>query len=194
MEILVNNKKRDAILNASKKLFWKHGFRRVSVEEICQEAKTSKMTFYRFFPNKIELAKNVLDRYLEESMITFRKITGENSSGSVKMEKLIQMKLDGSNDISKEFIQDFLIINDLDISNYLENKLKLFWEEGIAELKNGQKEGWIRSGVNIEFLFYFSEKIIPLINDDKALKFFNSPKELIGELTNLIIYGISPQG
>lgn len=194
MEILVNNKKRDAILNASKKLFWKHGFRRVSVEEICQEAKTSKMTFYRFFPNKIELAKNVLDRYLEESMITFRKITGENSSGSVKMEKLIQMKLDGSNDISKEFIQDFLIINDLDISNYLENKLKLFWEEGIAELKNGQKEGWIRSGVNIEFLFYFSEKIIPLINDDIALKFFNSPKELIGELTNLIIYGISPQG
>lgn len=194
MEILVNNKKRDAILNASKKLFWKHGFRRVSVEEICQEAKTSKMTFYRFFPNKIELAKNVLDRYLEESRITFRKITGENSSGSVKMEKLIQMKLDGSNDISKEFIQDFLIINDLDISNYLENKLKLFWEEGIAELKNGQKEGWIRSGVNIEFLFYFSEKIIPLINDDKALKFFNSPKELIGELTNLIIYGISPQG
>ena len=45
------------ILNTARQLFWKHGIRRVSVEEVCREAGVSKMTFYRSFPNKIELAK-----------------------------------------------------------------------------------------------------------------------------------------
>lgn len=193
MEEPVKNKKYSAILEASRKLFLKHGFRRVTIEEVCREAKTSKMTFYRFFPDKSELAKKVLDQYYDESMLTFRNIIHENTPASVKMRKMIEMKLKGSDGISNEFIQDFLFSKDSSLSEYFEKKLKLIYAEGIREFKNGQEEGWIRKDLNVEFLFYFNQKILPVITDDETLKLFESPQDMIAEVSNLIIFGITPK-
>jgi AcrR family transcriptional regulator len=60
MESIDDQKLRE-ILIAAKELFWKHGFKRVSIEEVCREANVSKMTFYKHFKNKIELIKYLLN-------------------------------------------------------------------------------------------------------------------------------------
>jgi AcrR family transcriptional regulator len=193
MEDITQNKKRSAILESARKLFWKHGFRRVTIDEICRESKTSKMTFYRYFPDKTELAKTVLDLYYEDNMMVFRKIIRDDSSATVKMQKLIKMKMDGSNEISNEFILDFLGSNNLGLAKYFDEKLKYICTEGIREFKIGQEEGWIRKDLNVEFLFYFSQRILPVITDNEMLKLFRSPQELIAEVSNLIIYGIAPR-
>jgi len=62
-----NNIKYQAIFKTGKVLFWKHGIKRVTIEEICTEADVSKMTFYKFFPNKIELAKKLIQQILGKS-------------------------------------------------------------------------------------------------------------------------------
>ena len=49
--------KLQAILDAAKSLFWKHGIRRVTIEEICEVAGVSKMTYYKYFSNKTAIAK-----------------------------------------------------------------------------------------------------------------------------------------
>jgi AcrR family transcriptional regulator len=193
MEDNSQNKKRSAILDTARKLFWKHGFRRVTIDEICRESKTSKMTFYRYFPDKTELAKTVLDLFYEESMVNFRKIIRDNSSTAVKMHKMIQMKIEGTNDISNDFIQDFLGSTNPELTNYFDGKLKNIWEEGIREFKLGQEEGWIRKDLNVEFLFCFSQRIVPVITGEDMLRLFSSPQELIAEVSNLIIYGIAPR-
>jgi len=41
------NQKYNQIIDTSKKLFWKYGIKRVTIEEICREAGVSKMTFYK---------------------------------------------------------------------------------------------------------------------------------------------------
>jgi AcrR family transcriptional regulator len=193
MEDNSQNKKRSAILDTARKLFWKHGFRRVTIDEICRESKTSKMTFYRYFPDKTELAKTVLDLFYEESMVNFRKIIRDNSSTAVKMHKMIQMKIEGTNDISNDFIQDFLGSTNPELTNYFDGKLNNIWEECIREFKLGQEEGWIRKDLNVEFLFCFSQRIVPVITGEDMLRLFSSPQELIAEVSNLIIYGIAPR-
>ena len=50
------NRKYDDIMSTGKDLFWKYGIRRVTVEEICEKSNVSKMTFYKYFPNKETLA------------------------------------------------------------------------------------------------------------------------------------------
>lgn len=45
---------RETILAAAKNLFLKHRSKRVTAEEICEKAGISKMTFCRYFQNKIE--------------------------------------------------------------------------------------------------------------------------------------------
>jgi len=193
MEGLTNNKKQRAILDISRELFWKHGFRRVSIDEICRKAKTSKMTFYRFFPNKFELARIVLDQVIDESMIKFRDILRLDSSPSEKMKKMLQMKLEGTQNISNEFLQDFYITPELGLSSYIREKTKAMSAELIELYEIGQNEGWIRKDLNVEFMFYFIQKSTHLITDEELLKLFNSPQDLIMELTNLFVYGISSQ-
>ncbi len=193
MEDFKNSKKYTAIMSASKDLFWKLGVRRVSIEEICREAKTSKMTFYRYFPDKIDLAKKVIDQFYDESMTNFRKIIREKSPVSEKMQKMIKMKMEGSTDISTEFIQDLLNSSDPELSSYFKEKLKFIYAEGIKEFKIGQNDGWIRKDLNVEFMFLYFQKTTSFLADKKILEQFKSPQELIMELTNLVIYGIVPR-
>jgi AcrR family transcriptional regulator len=193
MEDLTANKKYSAILDVSKKLFWKHGVKRVTVDEICREAQTSKMTFYRFFDNKTELAKVVIDRYYEESLTKFRKIIRADTSTAEKMQRIIGLKLEGSNDISNEFVQDLLSINNQELSSYFSEKLKYISNEGIREFKNGQEEGWIRKDLNVEFMFLYYTKSAAFLAEPEMTAHFGSPKEMILEMSNLIIYGIIPR-
>jgi AcrR family transcriptional regulator len=64
----------DKLFKAGRKLFWKYGFRRVSVDEICREAGVSKMTFYRAFEDKQDLAKTIFRKVAEEGVKQFIEI------------------------------------------------------------------------------------------------------------------------
>jgi hypothetical protein len=193
MEDPANNKKYISVLDASRKLFWKHGVRRVTIEEICHEAKVSKMTFYRFFPNKNELAKIVLDRYYDEGLVTFRQITRSDSTATEKFRKMIQMKIEASDEISHEFIQDLLVNDKGELFSYFEEKLKYIYSEGVREFKIGQEKGWIRKDLNVEFMFFYFQKTSSFLAGDEVLSKFSSAQEMIIEVSNLLIYGIAPR-
>jgi AcrR family transcriptional regulator len=192
MKEFANNKKYLAILNTSKELFWKYGFRRVTINEICREAKTSKMTFYRFFPNKVEVARSVFDMVADEGLQKFTEILKEESSPSEKMKRMLQLKSDGTANISSEFLNDFYSNPELGLAPYIEEKTKMLWVNTLQLFKEGQNEGWIRDNMNVEFMFLFMLKSTTLINDKEVLKLFSSPQELIMELANMFVYGISP--
>lgn len=189
---IVKNKKRMAILDKSRELFWKYGYRRVTIEEICHEAKSSKMTFYRFFPNKLELARAVFDRVVDDGFRDFRDIIKENSSPSVKINKMLQLKLEGTNDISNEFISDFYDNPELGLTSYIEEKTRAKWAEVIKLFRDGQEDGWIRKDLKVEFLFYYMQKTSAIITDKDLLKLFNSPQDMIMEIASLFVYGITP--
>ncbi len=188
-----NNKKYLKILATSRDLFWKHGFKRVSIEEVCLKAKVSKMTFYRFFPNKIELAKAVFDLVANEGLQKFKNVLTEDSTSSEKIRKIMLMKMDGTHNISKEFLQDFYNDRELGLKEYIDEKTRLSWNEILNDFKQAQEKGWFRSDMKPEFLFYFSQKMGELLVDENLLKLYRTPQELILELTNFFAYGISPR-
>ncbi len=188
-----NNKKYLKILETGRDLFWKHGFKRVSIEEICLKAEASKMTFYRFFPNKIELAKAVFDQVANEGLQKFKNILTEDSTSSEKIRKIMLMKMDGTHNISKEFLQDFYNDRELGLKEYIEDKTRQSWNEILNDFKQAQEKGWFRSDMKPEFLFYFSQKMGELLVDENLLKLYRTPQELILELTNFFAYGISPR-
>ena len=74
MEEFKDNKKFQDTITTAKMLFWKHGIKRVSIEEICKEASVSKMTFYKFFKNKEALAEYLLVNVLTEWHVQYRVI------------------------------------------------------------------------------------------------------------------------
>ena len=188
------NKKYLQILAASRDLFWKHGFKRVSIEEVCQKAGASKMTFYRFFANKIDLAKAVFDKEVKEGVQRFRDILAEDSTPDEKIRKIVLMKMQGTDHISREFLQDFYADKELGLKDFIEQKTKETWEEMLADFKAAQGKDIFRSDMKPEFLIYFSQKMTELVTDEKLLSFYKSPQDLLMELTNFVSYGITPRG
>jgi AcrR family transcriptional regulator len=186
------NAKREALLNTGRRLFWKYGFRRVTVNEICKEADVSKMTFYRCFENKTDLAKTIFDKEVKNGIDKFNEIIKSDISASEKMKNIIQMKMEGTNDISSEFLMDFYRSSDTGLKEYVEEVTRNSWEEIIEGFRYAQQRGWFRKDFKPEFLFHISQKLVPIWTDVEMLKLYNSPQDLILEFANFIAYGISP--
>lgn len=184
--------KKDQILSVSRELFWKHGFKRVSIEEICEKAGISKMTFYRAFPDKISVAKAVFEAEVERGMKRFREILHDNSSPAEKIKSILKMKSDSTTNISREFLQDFYSSEKTELRNYVADLTTRTWTESINDFKKAQKRGVFRKDFKPEFLFYISQKLAESLTDEKLLALYGSPHELLVELSNFFGYGLSP--
>ena len=58
---------REQILNTSAQMFWNLGIKRVGIDDICNELRISKKTFYTVFKTKNELIENILENFREEN-------------------------------------------------------------------------------------------------------------------------------
>lgn len=192
MEDFTQNKKYNDILETARVLFWKYGFKRVSIEEICREAKTSKMTFYKFFPNKLDLAKAVFDSVVGKSVTQFKNHLDEAKTASELLANMLQMKRDGIHDISKEFIADFYTNPELGLKDYINEKTQQVWLEMVGDFKLAQERGLFRKDLNIEFFLYFTRKFSDYLDDPYMNQLFPNPQDLVMELTRISAYGISP--
>lgn len=186
-----SNKKYNDILTTAKDLFWKHGFRRVSTEEICKKSGVSKMTFYKFFPNKIELAKTVFDGVVTEGEQKFKQILKEELPTSEKIKKIILLKVEGTNNISPEFMQDFYLGTEPELKTYVEERTRKAWDILIDHIKEAQETGIFRKNFKPELLIKVQFKLSELLEDKSVVNMYNSQQELILEFTNLLVYGIS---
>jgi AcrR family transcriptional regulator len=59
------------ILKTGLDLFQRFGIKRVTIEEICQTANVSKMTFYKYFKNKNELVRFIWEKGVEQAVEKF---------------------------------------------------------------------------------------------------------------------------
>ena len=150
-----SNPKRTQILATGKELFWKFGFKRVTIEEICREAGVSKMTFYKFFPNKLELATTILDIIFEENLVKIRKLSDDHETPEKTFKKILQLKSEGIKGISEEFIKDLYTNPEEGLKTYMEEKTKMMFAEIINVYNKGKEDGWIRKDLNIPFFFSY---------------------------------------
>lgn len=184
------NKSCNAIMASAKSLFWKHGIRRITVEEICREAGVSKMTYYRIFKNKGEVAEKVLVDIMEEGMQDYRNIMDKQITFSEKMEQIILLKHDSSANISEEFIKDIYQNEEMGLVQKIEELTKSYLVEVMEDYKLAQKQGWIRQDLKLEFIMYIQDQLTNMVLDKNLLSMYNNVQEVIMEITNFFFYGI----
>ncbi len=97
-------KSQQALLKAAKDCFWKYGIKKVTVEEICETAGVSKMTYYRSFTNKMEIAEVVLKDIIKTSEDAFDEIMEKNIDFPQKIKAVVLLEHEYSKGISQDFI------------------------------------------------------------------------------------------
>jgi len=186
------NKSYQAILYHAKLLFWKHGVRRVSVEEICRVAGVSKMTFYRLFRNKNEAALTVLQNEHEKSLMQYRSIMDRQIPFSEKIKQIMLLKKESSTDISKEFISEIYQNEDIGLKQQIEKYRLIVKDEVFKNFKEAKKQGWIRQDLNIDFIMYMLDRLTQMVFDERLNNIYESSQEVIMEMSNFFFYGILP--
>jgi AcrR family transcriptional regulator len=193
MNAMILNKKHSDILAAAKELFWKYGFKKVSIEEICREANASKVTFYKFYSNKVEVAKAIIDQMVGGSIDEFKFLIENAATTAELLEGMLKMKKEGVHEISKEFLADFYADITLGLKEYINQKTQEVWAETLSSFKRLQEREIIRKDMNLEFFLYLSQKISSLIEDPYLVSLFPTGEDLIMEITNLFTYGMTPR-
>lgn len=179
-----------SIINSARELFWKHGISRVTVEEICENADCSKMTLYRHFENKIEVAKAVLNQINTEAQNKYHTIMTSDVTFSEKIRLLILLKGESTLDISQEFLDDILNKHSSELGSFLDELSKQQSARVKADFIKAQNEGHIRADLNIDFALAYADSLSNIIQDEALKSYYKTPQELILEVTNLFFYGI----
>lgn len=67
------------ILNGALELFYKHGIRSITMDDVARHLGMSKKTIYKFFRDKDEIVMKCCDRDLHDRDCLFREITGSST-------------------------------------------------------------------------------------------------------------------
>jgi AcrR family transcriptional regulator len=190
--VVKSSKKQLQLQSAARELFWKFGFRRVTIEEICEKAVVSKMTFYKFFPDKISIAKAVFQKEVEFGMTRFREIMNSDASPAEKVRAMMMTKAEATNNISREFLNDFYSSEKTELVGFVQELTMKTWTDAIEDFRKAQEKGVFRKDFKPEFLFLLSQRMSEVITDPKFLALYASPHDLLVEMSRFFCYGISP--
>jgi AcrR family transcriptional regulator len=173
------------LIETAQDLFYKYGIKRVSVEEICKKANVSKMTFYKYFPNKTELLRHVWEGWIDEGCRALDEIDAQDIPLPDKIQKMFEWKSDFLAKISEVLIED---IQNLDLG--YEKSINRFLEF----IMDAQKRGEIRADIRPEFLMTVLDKLYELGKDKKLRSLYPNVIVFHREIKNFFWYGVIADG
>jgi AcrR family transcriptional regulator len=176
-----NPKKQQQIIETAEVLFLRHGIKRVTVEEICRKAGVSKMTFYKYFTNKIDLVKHIWNSWMQEARAKLEELNEIDIPFAEKIEQMFAWKTELLAKMSTEFIEEFLPIN------MRVEETKQWFLEFISEAK---RRGDIRAAIQPELLMAVLDKYYELAQDEDLIRKYPSIIEFNRELKDLLWYGL----
>lgn len=181
--------KYNQILATAEDLFMRYGIGRVTVEEICKSAAVSKMTFYKFFKNKDDLVLTMLTGLMDGGQQRFDEIMSGDDSFEEKINAFILMKLDYGQRISKEFYADFMgyspAVRELIVKRTETNMARL-----VAVIEQAQEEGDIRAELDLKFIAFMFNHLLPISEEPEFLAMFDDTEEMTRQWLNFFFYGI----
>lgn len=187
------SKKQSAILSNARTLFWQLGYRKVTIEEVCKLAGVSKMTFYKFYPDKLALAKAVYKLEVEKSLCRFRTIMQSQEAVDKKLAAIITLKSDAVENISHAFLHDFYMDEQLGLKQFVGQLTNDSWQEILVLFAEAQQKGEFRKDFNPAFFLFIAQKIGEFITDPHLVQLSGGSREVIMEITRLFTWGIAPR-
>jgi AcrR family transcriptional regulator len=183
----------EAFVNAAKSLFWKHGIRRVTIEEICQVAGVSKMTCYKYFSNKTAIAKYLIEDLFETGVKAYKEIYNSDIPYEEKVKMMVDLKMSNAHEMSQELVDDIYKYQDEELSETIETIKKKMIGIYLDDIREAQKAGEIRNDVKPEFMLYFLNNLTEMLTDQRLVGIYSNPEQMIAEVMNFFFYGIMPR-
>ncbi len=183
--------KKDQIEQTANELFMKHGFKKVTVDEICRKAKVSRKTYYTYFENKNALVLSILEKMTSKMIGAYKDlINNESISFSEKIRELLKMKFEANADFSMEFVSDFFHPDAGELLVFFQNLVNESFRITKDFFVAAQQKGEMNLALNIDFVLWNMQKQMEICSTPEALAMFDDAQSMTRQLSELLIYGI----
>ena len=176
-----HSEKQAQLIRTATELFTRFGSRRVTIEEICRKAGVSKMTFYKYFRNKVDLVRTIRDQWVEEGFRKFDEIDAMDIPFPQKVDRMTQWKAAFSASLHAEFIQELVSLEDV------EDKIKRRY---LTNIKKAQDRGEVRADIDPELLWVVTEQLYELVRTGAWKRVTSDFSRFQKQLRLLIFYGL----
>jgi AcrR family transcriptional regulator len=180
--------KQIAILDTAFELFCKHGFQRVSVEEICSTAGVSKMTFYKYYPGKEDLVLTLIRKIYGDLDRDVRQLLASDLDIKAKFDRVSLMKQEMMEQIGDEFLRSIMVYPPA--KQYLDELTQSSWSNFNNLMEAEKLKGNINPKIDMNFLLVVMLELNKLYAEDRFAGFFENSAQLIEQMNELIFSGI----
>ncbi|MBY0087766.1 TetR/AcrR family transcriptional regulator [Brevibacillus sp. M2.1A] len=145
----------DQIYSAAFQLFSKHGFQKVSVNEIAQNAKVSPATIYNYFGTKEQLYADMLMNWMDKQLEQYERILDSGSSFPEKTKDIMLLEAKNLHTLTDELQNaPFSELSGLlqRIESEYEQKIRHFFTRFVAL---GKQEGYIQRDLTEEMMMMY---------------------------------------
>lgn len=184
--------KKQQIEHKAKELFWKHGFKKVTVDEICKKANVSRKTFYTFYENKTALVIYLMKKLTDEALEESKQIMNGAYTFAEKLEKSLQLKLQRNKDMSIEFVADFYNPDAVEILACFNEIMEKSMAMLVDFLKKAQLSGDMNPDLNLNYVIWLLQKQVEFCSSPDLMRMFPDVDTITRQLTESLIYGILP--
>ncbi|MGO4347595.1 TetR/AcrR family transcriptional regulator [Paenibacillus sp. MCAF9] len=186
-------KKMEQIYSVSFELFSKHGFQKVSVNEIAHKAKVSPATIYNYFGTKEQLYADTLMDWMDKQLVLYDNILDSELSFPEKTKEIMLLEAKNLNMLADEFPKvpssEWSGLMQM-MESYSEQKVVRFFEKFVAL---GKQEGYIHKGQTEEM----SMRYFTMFKNEIGRHWESSTQEHItrsmDQLMELFFYGLVGQ-
>jgi len=196
--------RRTDIIGAAKRLFFTKGYNVTTMDDIANEAELSKGTLYLYFKNKEELAFTIIYENTELIKKMIENAARQKGTGIEKIKRIARIIPDFYDEHTDFF--DFTGNLDYNFSSVpepgsvgarcaaiVEEIIEIF----ITVLKEGVKDGSMRSGINVEKTAMLYANIVTSLLQRLSVmgKIFTQhrkyePRELIKQMLSFMIHSL----
>jgi AcrR family transcriptional regulator len=178
------------LVQTARDLFFRHGIKRVTIEEICQKAGVSRMMFYRYFRNKDAIAIYILEQLYSDAWSKFDEILAEDIPFEEKIRRIAVVKMGMVDEYSMEFLNELLADEDSECGKLLMKKRKESYEFTRKIYADAQKRGDIRKDIKIDFIMFVMEHLTEIIQNERVQSMYPDMSQLVHEMFALLFYGM----
>ncbi|NLN47656.1 MAG: TetR/AcrR family transcriptional regulator, partial [Clostridiales bacterium] len=169
------------LIDTARTLFFKHGVKRVTIEEICEKADVSKVTFYRYFNNKEDIVRQIRDELMTAGFSKYDEIIARDIPFPEKIDEMTKWRVAFISQMNSEFIEDIVPFEDT-----IAEMKKRF----MKNIMNAQEKGEVRQDLSPGLIWLAAEKLYEIALDGRwkdAVPDFN---ELHRQLRTMYIHGL----
>ncbi|MBI5623851.1 MAG: TetR/AcrR family transcriptional regulator [Elusimicrobia bacterium] len=183
-------KSEERLVGAARDLFFQHGVKRITVEEICKGAGVSKMTFYRHFPDKTAVALRVLEEEFSRRRRKMREIEVMDLPLDVKLRQIFEAMIEQSRSQGPGFFAEMLKGADPALERYIEEERSRTLQQVRNLFVTAQRLGEVRKDVKVDLILRMLDAARDAMLDGSVRNLYADETSLTRETLSLFFEGV----